>query len=258
MDDESSISDCLVITDAKFASKSFEKRKLSIDEAISWDGGYDQKTKKDYKLYSTGKYDIVLRKPGKEAAIEYNRCKYKDGRMGNNPNDMTPTLFVDGQPHETRFSFDDIFDILNKIGKESETALELIGCLIFHSAYMLDHVEREPNKLRLVIPEQVLKEIEKEVTSIDNIPIRAFLYMMDAIALNEDVKYFTLGYNDNLKNGTGRRNNLLTYCNLVAVLLDRVSFVKFTAGFARPPTGISAITPKAAMDAFPILNGIDA
>ena len=79
-----------------------------------------------------------------------------------------------------------------------------------------------------------------------------FMYLVEVLALNEDVKYDFRGRV--LAEGYGRQNNLLTCAHLIAVLLDRLPLVDFAGGMARPPTGLSPITQSGARAAFPMLT----
>ncbi|MDP2749863.1 MAG: hypothetical protein Q8O89_03465 [Nanoarchaeota archaeon] len=223
-------------------------RKESVDEAISLKSGKNQDNKEYHEFYKVENYRICFGKPGKEAAPDYKSLR------GKNVNDMTPTLFIGKEKHENTFSFDNIFEMLNYIGKKDEEALELIGCVIFRCAYMLDHHKDAKGRWRLTLPEPVITAIESKIEEVQDIPVKVFLYVLEAIALNEDVKYHTLNMNPLLKEGTGRRNNLLTYCHLISILLGRLPFAKFAGSFARPPIGISALTQKDTFTAFPLLK----
>ncbi|MCA9327294.1 hypothetical protein KDA14_02075, partial [Candidatus Saccharibacteria bacterium] len=84
------------------------------------------------------------------------------------------------------------------------------------------------------------------------VPPLVFLHYLNALALNEDVKYHTLGYD--IVTGTGRRNNMLTCVNLIGVFLGGVSIVEFAGQFSRPPAGISAISQKKMREILPLLD----
>jgi len=228
------------------------KRMERVLEAISWSGG-KQDNKKYYTIFSEGEYSIKLGKPGKEAVRTYNMCKYHDGHRGNNPNDMRPYIFKNNLPQEHQVaSFTNIFNELQKLGRANEEALELIGCLLFRSAYMIDHQEISPKIWRYEIPSEVMDVIVEKLPTADGVPMKVFLHFLDALAWNEDVKYHTLGFDVRL--GYGRRNNLLTCVNLIGVLLNRVPISKFAGSFSRPPVGISDISKKEALTIFSLLN----
>ena len=228
------------------------KRIERVSEAISWSGG-EQDDKKYYTIFSEGEYSIKLGKPGKEAAQAYNMCKYHDGHRGNNPNDMRPYIFKNNLPQEQQVaSFTDIFNELQKLGRANEEALELIACLLFRSAYMIDHREISPSIWRYEIPNEIIDAITEKLPTADGVPMKVFLHFLDALAWNEDVKYHTLGFDVRL--GYGRRNNLLTCVNLIGVLLNRVPISKFAGSFSRPPVGISDISKREALTIFPFLK----
>jgi len=234
----------------RIAINSAELRKKAYDEAVSWNSGTIS-DKKTHEMYKYSNFEIVLRKPGKESPSDYNRCTYKGGKKGNNPNDMTPTLLKDGEVHENKFGFDNIFEMIHSI--KDNRALEVLGAILFRMAYMLEYKENKEENIRLNISEEGIKLLEEKCPLVKDIPIKVFLAMLEIISLNEDVKYHTLGYNDNFKNGAGKRNNLLTYVRLVAVLLERESFFSFAGSFARPPVGISSISNTKAFEIFPDL-----
>jgi len=124
---------------------------------------------------------------------------------------------------------------------------------MFRSAFMLDHEEIEPGCWRYSPPDDVMTEIEKWTPAAANVPIQVFLQLIDTLALNEDVKYQTLGYE--IQKGVGRRNNLATCAHIVAVFLGRASLVRFAGTLARPPSGVAPLSRKAAEQAFPLLAG---
>jgi len=228
------------------------KRMDRVLEAISWPGGTVDNLEY-HTIFSEGKYSIRLGKPGKEASSAYSMCRYQDGHRGNNPNDMKPSIFKnESRQNEQIASFTAIFDELQTLGRADEDALKLIACLLFRSAYMVDHKEISPHIWRYEIPKEVLKIITDKLPTADGIPMKVFLHFLDALAWNEDVKYHTLGFPIRL--GYGRKNNLLTCVNLIGVLLNKVSISKFAGSFSRPPVGISAISNREALEIFPLLN----
>jgi hypothetical protein len=228
------------------------KRLASVEEARQWPSGPDVEHKQPTVIFDKGRYTVRLSKPGKEAAPDYQRVRYTDGHTGNNPNDMRPEITEDGKLMERNASFTDVFDELQKLSRASLEGLELMGCLLARSAFMADHKEVSPGIWRYSPPEKAIQELSERIPLIYGVPVEVFLHYLNALALNEDVKYHTLGYDVRL--GYGRRNNLLTCVNLVGVLLDRVGIASFAGSFSRPPAGISAISLTKMREIFPSLN----
>jgi hypothetical protein len=229
-----------------------KKRSESVVEAISWPKGLNPDSRENTVVYADNNYQVILTKPGKEAADDYNRCRYKDGRIGNNPNDMRPEILLNGSKFGANATFKDVFYELQVLHSKSQKGLELLGYLLGRSAYMADHVEISPGIWRYSPPNSVIEELRNNIDMIYGVPPLVFLHYLNALALNEDVKYFTLGYD--ITKDTGRRNNLLTCVNLIGVFLDKVSIVDFAGSFSRPPSGISAISQRKMREIFPLLN----
>lgn len=229
-----------------------DKRLASVREAIDWPRGTDVDNKVRTVVFGRDNYQICLSKPGKEAAPDYTSARYKDGRRGNNPNDMRPEILADGLRIEKNASFRDVFEELQKIHLQSIDGIRILACLLARSAYMADHVEIQPGVFRYFPQSELLSKLKELIPSAYEVPIEVFLHYLDALALNEDVKYFTLGYD--IGNGTGRKNNLLTCVNVIGVLLGKVSIAKFAGDFSRPPVGISAISLKMVYEIFPELK----
>jgi len=229
------------------------KRLVQVAEAKTWPSG-TQEQQIFQTVWQGANYSIRLGKPGKEAASDYVGCKYQDGHRGNNPNDMRPSIFRDGVLVEKHIaSFVQIFDEIQKLSEAGDDdALELIGALLFRSAFMVDHKEISQGVWRYQPPVEVLTELNRVLPLAEGLPIEVFLQFLEALAWNEDVKYDTLGYD--IRTGTGRRNNLLTCVNLIGVLLNEVRISKFAGNFGRPPVGISSISNVEAYRIFPALD----
>ena len=116
--------------------------------------------------------------------------------------------------------------------------LEVLASVMFRQAFMVDHKKIDGN-WRLDIPIASMQYLEEGKPKNEGIPIKAFLYLLEVLALNESVKYFTLGHE--IKTGVGRRNNLLTCCHLIAVLLQKTSLWKFAGSLSRPPSGVAPL-----------------
>lgn len=228
------------------------KRMACVKEAIAFSKGLSPEDKIYESIWSNGDYEVYLGKPGKEALTTYQLCKHKDGRKTNNENDMLPVIYHNGNDLLKRASFTEVFNQLQHLFNVDKEVLEVIACLMFRNAFMLDHKEVHDNQWRYLPNQGVIKIIMDRIPMIYDVPLEVFLHYLDLLAWNEDTKYFTLGYDITL--GTGRRNNMLTCMNLIGVLLARVSIVDFAGQFSRPPTGISAISAKKAFEKFEWLN----
>ena len=141
----------LVLPDGNLGPRSRKPQAASVAEAIRWPkGGSSSQT--FTRLFTFRDYGVGVRKPGKEAELDPPK---------RNENDMLPTVVKTGSVVEYAPGFITIFEELQKLGVGRNTlALELIGCLMFRSAFMLDHAELEPGCWRYVPPEDVIDEIE--------------------------------------------------------------------------------------------------
>ena len=138
----------------------------------------------------------------------------------------------------------------------SGEVLELLACLLFRSAFMLDHQEQQPGsgRWRHEPPEAVVRAIEEQSPVMAagqyELPFRVFLHLIDALAWNEDVKY---NPDPASIQNRGRRNTLLTCVNIIGVFLDRVSLVDFVGLIIRG-RGVAPISVIAAKRYFPMLE----
>ncbi len=235
-----------VDTAATSQRKVFPKRQARIIEAKSWPQG-TKEDRKYHTIWEKDDYRVALGKPGKEALPGYS------GKT--NPDDMRPTIFFKGQDMKKAATFQDIVKDLEEVGKTHAYALELLGCLLFRSAFLLDHRKINPETsegiYRYYPSEEVINKITETVPIIYGVPAEVFIHYLDAIALNEDVKYDFLGYDLQTKN-VGGKNNLLTYVNLVAVISGKKALYTLTGPLLR--SGVAAITQKAAFAALPHIS----
>lgn len=242
------------LTDEDTKTKCVKPKKFElIEEAISWPKGGDQNSRLYTTIYEHDEFTVRLAKPGKEAAPDYNRCTYKDKTTGNNPNDMRPELTRNGELIEMNATFGDIFDEFIQIHAQSPESIDLLAYLLGRNAYLADH-RKTTRGWRYFPQAEALEELRGLISEAYGVPIDVFIHYLEALALNEDVKYHTLGYE--VHKETGRRNNLLTCVHLLAVLAGRESISKFAGGFARPPSGISAISKTKMYEYFELLRPI--
>lgn len=193
-----------------------------------------------------GRYKVGVGKFGKEYYLQ--TISWKDGHKGNNPNDMRPTVWVDGEEVEFDGSFDHVFNFFQQVSKIDMKALEILGCLMYRNAFLLDH----DAELNYLPSEEAIAYLNQVIPVYEGISVEAYLHYMEMIAWNEDVKYHTLGYD--VHTGIGRKNNMLTYAHIIAILMGKGSLSKLCSQFSRPPVGVSPISQALAIETFPALN----
>lgn len=242
------------LPDEKLTSFARSRRLEAVNEALTWEKGSSQVNRKVKKLYFLEDYIIGVAKPGKEAAPDYRECThYITRQKTNNPNDMLPVIFKSGKMIDEILSFEDIFERIEKLMHSDLFGLELMGMLLFRAAFMVDHRKEEGKYWRYYPPIKSTAILEERIPLVSGIPVRVFLHFLEVLSLNEDVKVYTLGYND-FRQDYGRINTLLTLVHLIAVLLNRKSLAKFAGSFARPPAGIAPIPKTKITEVFPLLD----
>lgn len=207
------------------------------------------------EFYTFQDYQVGMSKPGKEVFSD--GIKYKNGIKGNNPFDMTPTILRGGKKVEYDGSFSAIFKEFVKLYKSRE-ALQVLGALLVRNAYLLDH-QRVGINWRYSPPKDKIDFLNNYCSNFLGMPALIFLYYIELIALNEDTKYSTLGYD--ISQGYGRKNNILTYAHIVMLLSQKheqdegsflLSFLGFAGRLSSPPVGLNPISLKRAREYFKI------
>lgn len=228
-----------------------------ISEFLTFPLGESTENQIFHLMYKIQDYSIGVGKPGKEFFSD--SIKYQSGVKSNNPNDMTPRLFIGGELVKYDGSFEAIFKEFVRI-HNSIDSLQILGALLYRNAFLLDH-KKENGKWRYYPPAEAIEKIKEKCSTFLTLPVEVFLHYLELIASNEDVKYNTLGYDIN--KGFGRRNNLLTYANVINVILQKhylneedflLSFMSFAGRLTSPPSGLNPITNKKALDSFPQLT----
>lgn len=209
------------------------RRRECIDEAIKWPGG-TQEAREFVTVYQAGAYEVRLGKPGKEAAR-------KDRP---NPNDMLPCVFYEGSVRDYKPTFTQILKALLEAYQQDPETTRLLGNLLLRCAYMESYQRIPSGVWRLVLPEPELEGLRHRTPSAGGLPIDVFIHLLDAVALNEDVKY-AASMPERLTR-KGRPNNLLMYVYFLAMLLgaidqaDLVGSMASGRGVARLKAGTAA------------------
>lgn len=225
-----------------------------LHEAIDLPRGKNQKNRLVTELYKSGGFIVAVGKPGKEAAPDFKRKHYITGKVTNNKNDMNPFVLENGKKVGDDLTFEAMFEQIEHLMRADMFGLELLGMFIFRMAFMLDHQKDKKGNWRYIPPNKSMTILKKRLPQIGNVPTEVFLYFLDILSLNEDVKVHTLGH-ENAQHDYGRVNTLLTFSHLIAVLLNRRSLAKFAGNFARPPSGMAPMPKiKGLFETFPLFS----
>jgi len=194
-------------------------------------------------IYQSDRFEIGIFAPGKEASNKSSTKSYVGDRGPKpNHNDMLPIITRNGdRVDEVDLTFGQMFDLLGQCAKSSEDGLLILAAMLYRNGFCLDHTHSD-GQVRLEIPSYSLSILKKEMSHLGEFPIETFIYFMDVLAMNEDAKVHALGREKFER--YGRTNTLLTFTHVIAVLLGRVSLAKLCGSFARPPSGMAAITDK--------------
>jgi hypothetical protein len=215
------------------------KRELIVKKIMELPGGSKEKPQ-NHLIYKspTSNFEIFAAKPGKEASRK------------KNPNIYDLHIYIkenNKEMPELGKSFKDIFKSLEDI-KEHEKALDLMAYILIRNAFCYDH-----NNSYDYLPSNILiEEIKKDLDQIHGLPVDVFLHFLDLIASNEDVKYSNKG--NSLGQGTGRRNNLLTYVNVIALLQGKIKMWELIGALSSGAAGVAQISTKSLYKNFPLID----
>jgi len=211
-------------------------------------------------LYESGDYKIGFARPGKEAATDYTLINHyshctgdccKDGRTTktNNPPDVFPLIMKNNEIISVRKrSFKSIKKPLNIVGWSFERVfkgfeidghidtnngtsilgMEILGSLLYRSAFMLDHQNESNKSWRLRIPKNSLSKLKN---IIPHLPVQDFLYY----------------------GGKTRTHKVPIDCNLIATILGRVAIGDFAYQFQRA-AGMASLSKSKGENVFPLLS----
>lgn len=162
---------------------------------------------------------------------------------------MVPRIFQDGKEQELDASFRAVFKLIEKqFDCNNNDVIVTLACLFIRNAFLIDHKEAG-GKFRHAPPIEATSFLQETIGKHYEIPIEVFLHYIDAIAWQEDVKYYTLGRGVNTD--IGRTNNLLTYAHFCACLLKRAHWADMLNRYSM---GVSPLPKANIPEAFPELN----
>ena len=214
------------------------KRELIIEKMMRLLGSEEKP--QNHLIYKspTSSFEIFVEKPGKEAYRE------------KNPNIHDMRIYIKENSREIieiGKAFKDIFKSLEDI-KEHKKALDLMAYIFIRNAFCYDH-----NNSYDYLPSNILiEEIKKDLDEIHGLPVDVFLHFLDLIAANEDVKYSNKGHS--MGAGTGRRNNLLTYVNVIALLQGKIKIWELIGALSSGAAGVAQISTKSLYENFPLIH----
>jgi exosome complex RNA-binding protein Csl4 len=190
-----------------------EKRTKRIEEAIAFEGGTIENPKKHLISSLPNGKEAYFFKPGKETL-----------RKVSNVHDMSPNVGINGISETKSWAFENIWEYLIKISIISQSTFKKVLVLLYRNCFLLDHQEIEEGKLRYLPSKEisdyinnieafVLKDGFMDKFRTKEIGLLEYLYFIDLIGWNEDVKYHIVeGKPDFIKydKKVGRANTILS------------------------------------------------
>lgn len=224
---------------SQYRQRQLQIKQSLVNEAISWPGEKEEGKYIFTKVWENDGYSIQFGKYGKEYYRERKR----------NVNDMVPRIFKDGSEIFFDASFRAVFKLVEEQHRRNNDDVILtLACLFVRDAFLVDH-KQIGDKFRYIPPAEAVSFLQETIGLHYEVPVEVFLHYIDAIAWQEDVKYYTLGYNQ--KEDIGRTNNLLTYARFCACLLKRASWAEMLNRYSM---GVSPLPKSDIHTVFPELN----
>jgi hypothetical protein len=190
-----------------------ERRAQLIEEAIRFpQGTYSEQVKTVTSTLPNGKEAYFL-KPGKETL-----------RRTPNIHDMSPNVGLNNHSDTDKWAFEQIWEYLIKISIIQQAAFKKVLTLLYRQCYFVDYnlnngaYRYSPSKEILEyinnLDKFVLKDGFNERFKTSEIGLLEFLYFVDLLAWNEDVKYHSgtesADFSITTRNNVGRVNTILT------------------------------------------------
>jgi hypothetical protein len=204
--------DIIIKTKIFKSNKNFiHQRSVRIVEAITFKSGtIDNPMKNMVSVLPNGKEAYFL-KPGKETQ-----------RATPNIHDMFPNVGNNNQSETSGYTFEIMWEYLIKISIINQITFKKVLVLLYRLCFLLDHTEIE-GKIRYSPSKDLSDYIEKIAFSLkdgfkdkfntEEIGLWEYLYFIDLIGWNEDVKYHIHNSLPNFEirnKKTGRVNTILS------------------------------------------------
>lgn len=214
-----------IITTSIFKSNAdflSNKRKLIVEAVNFKSGTVKEQTKTTIFQFANDK-ESAFYKPGKETL-----------RKKPNVYDMYPAILAFGTDITNKLSFDNLWEYLIKISIIQQDTFKKILVLLYRLCFFIDH-KIVDGKYRYSPSNEILQEINsiqqfvlnagfKEKFNTNEIELLDFLYFVDLLGWNEDVKYNAPKgepfFNNFTESKTGRINTILSIIS-APILISR-------------------------------------
>lgn len=163
-------------------------RKMRINEAISFRSGTTKRPFKTIIAKLSDDKEVYFKKPGKETT-----------RKIPNKYDMQPNVGNKQKSYTEGFTFEPLWEYLIKISIINQITFKKVLILLYRICYFIDHKEISKNKLRYYPSQEISDYINKLDFSLRDgfkdkfkkydLELLVFLYFVDILGWNEDVKY---------------------------------------------------------------------
>lgn len=214
-------------------------RATAISEAMGWPRPSQGTV--DRVIYDVDdRFQVGVRMPGKEA---------DPTRRDVNRFDMLPIIWRDGAANPFDSGFNDICRSLFDVGSaahmtRSEGNARVLGALLYRLSWALDHREIE-GRVRYVPTDDAIARVAtlpwvriQTPSTEHDFPVTVFLFFLEVLALNEDMKYFVRRRSIT---STGRPNTLQTCARALACGLGAEHPMDFSYSLMRG-RGVATLT----------------
>ncbi len=203
------------------------QRRKRIEEALNFKGGTIRYPKKFLiSILPNGK-EVYFLKPGKETQRKIENV---------NIHDMFPNVGINDISETASFTFEIVWEYLIKISIINQITFKKVLVLLYRLCYFIDHQEidglirYEPSRELLDYILKIdfsLKEGFKDKFKKDEIGLLEYLYFVDLLGWNEDVKYHVTDsepdFQNRAKRNTGRVNTIISIISVPLMINDFLS-----------------------------------
>lgn len=197
-------------------------RSRRIDESLSFQGGSNENPTKHIISTLPNDKEAYFLKPGKEAS-----------RKNPNVNDMSVWVGNGGNNEFMSYTFEDIWKYLVEVSILNRLLFKQVLVLLYRLCYFIDHLPDDNNNLRYSPSPKLLQHINKMDFAIqhefkdkfkkDGKGLLEYLYFIDLLAWNEDVKYHSNHREDFGTKEVGRPNTIISVISVPLMVDEFVS-----------------------------------